>query len=120
MSDLRYLTDFIYLCHDDLLAANAAAGAASASSAIAHASSSMSKRDTKLFKVLIGQIAEDGGVDVILAKRARTRTCRAFEPVGNLLHYSRPVSPGRDLRFNATGDLKHQPAGWCVRWPLLE
>jgi hypothetical protein len=28
----------------------------------------MSKRDTKLFKVLIGQIAEDGGVDVILGK----------------------------------------------------
>jgi hypothetical protein len=25
------------------------------------------------------------------------------------------VSPGRDLRFNATGDLKHQPAGWCGR-----
>jgi hypothetical protein len=28
----------------------------------------MSKRVTKLFKVLIGQIAEDGGVDVILGK----------------------------------------------------
>ena len=43
----------------------------------------MSERDTKLFEVLIGQIAKDGGVDVTLGKALRVLGhAELFEPVG--------------------------------------
>src|SRR4029077_10544942 len=59
-------------------------GAAPGSSAIAR---NIFERDTKLFKVLIGQVAKDGGVDVALDKALRVLGhAELFEPVRNLLH----------------------------------
>jgi hypothetical protein len=47
----------------------------------------MPERDTKLFEVLIGQVAKDGGVDVALGKTLRVLGhAERFEPVRNLLH----------------------------------
>ena len=47
----------------------------------------MPKRDTKLFEVLIGQIAKDRGVDIVLGKALRVLGhAERFEPVRNLLH----------------------------------
>ena len=51
----------------------------------------MPKRDTKLFEVLIGQIAKDGGVDIALDKALRVRTAERFQPVRNLRHHG-PVA----------------------------
>jgi hypothetical protein len=47
----------------------------------------MPERDTKLFEVLIGQVAKDGGVNVALGKALRVLgQAERFEPVRNLLH----------------------------------
>jgi hypothetical protein len=44
----------------------------------------MLKRDTKLFEVLIGQIAKNGGVDIALGKTLRViGHAEFFEPVCN-------------------------------------
>ena len=47
----------------------------------------MPERDTKLFKVLIGQVAKNGDIDVALGKALRVLGhAERFEPVHNLLH----------------------------------
>ena len=47
----------------------------------------MPERDTKLFEVLIGQVAKDGGVDVALGKALRVLGhAELFEPIRDLLH----------------------------------
>ena len=52
----------------------------------------MPERDTKLFEVLIGQIAKDGGIDVVLGKALRVLGhAEFFEPVRNLLHRRAPT-----------------------------
>ena len=52
----------------------------------------MPKRDTKLFEVLIGQVAKDGGVDIALGKALRVLGhAERFEPVRNLLHLPPPA-----------------------------
>ena len=53
----------------------------------------MPERDTKLFEVLIGQIAKNGGVDVTLGKTIRVLGhAELFEPVGDLLHCREPLA----------------------------
>ena len=52
----------------------------------------MPKRDTKLFEVLIGQIAKDGGVDIVRGKALRVLGhAERFEPVHNGLHRGPPT-----------------------------
>ena len=52
----------------------------------------MPERDTKLFEVLIGQVAKDGGVDVALGKALRVLGhAELFEPIRNLLHRRPPT-----------------------------
>ena len=47
----------------------------------------MPERDTKLFEVLIGQLAKDGRVDVALGKALRVLGhAERLEPVHNLRH----------------------------------
>jgi hypothetical protein len=47
----------------------------------------MPKRDAKLFEILIGQIAKDGGVDIVLGKALRVLGhAELLKPVRNLLH----------------------------------
>ena len=47
----------------------------------------MPERDTKLFQVLIGQVAKDGEINVVLGKTLRVLGhAELFEPVRNLLH----------------------------------
>ena len=59
----------------------------------------MPERDTKLFKVLIGQVAKDGGVDVALGKALRVLGhAESFEPIGDLLHGRKPR---RDRAYGA-------------------
>ena len=77
-------------------------GAAPGSSAIAR---NIFERDTKLFEVLIGQVAKDGGVDVALGKALRVfGHAEFFEPVCNLLH--RGLFPAKMNRAELLGRLR--------------
>ena len=51
----------------------------------------MPKRDTEFFEVLIGQVGQDRGVDVVLGKALGVLGhAELFEPVGNLVHRGAP------------------------------
>ena len=64
----------------------------------------MPERDAKLFEVLIGQVAKDGGIDVALGKALRVLGhAERFEPVRNLLH--RGPFPRADDRAELLGTL---------------
>jgi hypothetical protein len=53
--------------------------------------SPMTERDTKLFEVLIGQVAKHGGVDVALGKSLRILGhAERGQPIRNLLHRGAP------------------------------
>jgi hypothetical protein len=49
----------------------------------------MPKRDAKLFEVLIGQMAEDGNINIVFGKTLNVRGhAELFEPICNVLHGS--------------------------------
>ena len=51
----------------------------------------MPERDTEFFEVLIGQVGQDRGVDVVLGKALGVLGhAELFEPVGNLVHRGAP------------------------------
>src|SRR6185369_5209627 len=50
----------------------------------------MAERNAKVFEMLIGQVRENGHINVVLGKSLRVLGhAELFEPVGNLLHRSR-------------------------------
>ena len=54
----------------------------------------MPERDAELFEVLIGQIAKDRDIDVVLGKALRVLGhAELFEPVRDLLHRAKPTRP---------------------------
>ena len=85
----------------------------------------MPERDTKLFEVLIGQIAKNGGVDVTLGKTLRVLGhAERFEPIRNLLHRG-PVacasgSPAGNVypsRREFEGRFRGRPDVLAEPWP---
>ena len=60
----------------------------------------MAERDTDFFEVLVGQIAQNAGINVILGKALRVLPqAKPFEPVRNLLHWPHRLCGWRQPNF---------------------
>ena len=81
----------------------------------------VAERNAKVFEMLVGQVGENGHINVVLGEPLRVLGhAELFEPVGNLLHRSPPPDfalsalDRQDRKFTTRADLFQRPPRGCM------